>query len=166
MDFLNSGSSKRAGHAPETTAVVDIYALLMHRKHFTPITATMDLILCRERGGGGEGEGGRDGRNVHTSCVSVRWIERIRRPVERGWWTPLCQRFFSAYPSLRTIPSNVASLATNRFGGLAEAQNVYINWPFNSREIDAPSANNTAKCICQSIYIDNFDSALIIFCNR
>lgn len=37
----------RAGPAPETTPI-DIYALLMHRKHFTPIAATIDLIVYRE----------------------------------------------------------------------------------------------------------------------
>lgn len=60
MDFLNRGGAlvarraserasgrTRAGRAPETTPI-DIYALLMHRKHFTPIAATMDLIVYRE----------------------------------------------------------------------------------------------------------------------
>jgi len=37
----------RAGRAPETTPI-DIYALLMYRKHFAPIAATMDLIVYRE----------------------------------------------------------------------------------------------------------------------
>lgn len=83
--------------------------------------------------------------DVHTSCVPVRWIGHPIPMSRKGWWTPLCQRFFSAYPSLH-ISFPRMSLATNRFGGLAEVQNVYINWPFNSREIDASNVNGTAKC--------------------
>lgn len=50
MDTLNRGSSKR-GLAFWTPArdhsVADIYALLMHRKHFASIAVTMDLIVYR-----------------------------------------------------------------------------------------------------------------------
>lgn len=50
MDTLNRGSSKR-GLAFWTPArdhsVADIYALLMHRKHFASIAVTIDLIVYR-----------------------------------------------------------------------------------------------------------------------
>lgn len=50
MDTLNRGSSKRglAFWPPARDhSVPDIYALLMHRKHFASIAVTMDLIVYR-----------------------------------------------------------------------------------------------------------------------
>lgn len=49
MDFLNRGSPERVHwrHA-RNHSLPDIYALLMHRKHFASIAVTMDLIVYRQ----------------------------------------------------------------------------------------------------------------------
>lgn len=50
MDTLNRESSKRGlafWPSARDHSVPDIYALLMHRKHFASIAVTMDLIVYR-----------------------------------------------------------------------------------------------------------------------
>lgn len=120
MDFLNSGSLKRAGLAPETMPV-DIYALLMHRKHFTPIAATMDLILYR-------------GRNITCTrrafrCAASSIRYPVRYPVGDGG--PFVSALFLRVSVASHVPFTRTPLTANRFGGLAEVQNVFINCPFN-----------------------------------
>lgn len=122
MDFLNRGSPKRerarparAGRAPET-ATVDIYALLMHRKHFTPIAATMDLIVYRE-----------------VTCARRAFrcaAPGIRCAPGREHEASRQGRFVSAL-FLRMSVSSPAPNATRSRDGLAGIQNVFINCPYN-----------------------------------
>ena len=124
MDTLNRGSSKR-GLAFWTPArdhsVADIYALLMHRKHFASIAVTIDLIVYRRV-------------NLQTTRFQHRNLHsfspKLEAPFVRcvSYFFPLCTSIHPSLPPFSQTPVYpFPRISPSPPGTLADCQNVFIN---------------------------------------